>query len=215
MHPQPRIAAGNASEASTALRDYLLPLDTQTPTSSLIGQALLWLGLVVWGIHFIRCDWRDGDAAESFLHGVNLAFHEFGHLLLRPFGEWLTFLGGSLLQCLLPLIIVVVFLLRERQPFSASVALWWAGQNLIDVAPYIGDARAMSLPLVGEWHEEMIELRALRHDWRNLLEPLGLLAWDHRLAALAHFLGSGVIMLSWAWGACYLLASWRRQQEIP
>ena len=134
------------------------------------------------------------------MHNIDLPFHEFGHILFRPFGEWPMFMGGSLFQCALPLILGGVFLWRESNPFPASMCLWWAGENLLDLAPYIGDARAMGLPLVGEWGEEAVELRILRHDWHNILEPMGMLAWDHRLAALAHTAGTLLMALAWIWG---------------
>jgi hypothetical protein len=106
-----------------------------------------------------------------------------------------------------------VFLLREAQPFGASVCLWWCGQNLIDVAPYIGDATDMDLPLTGEWSPGVEELRPLRHDWHNILEPLGLLHWDHRLAALAHWAGALLILLAWLWGAALLWRAYRHQGD--
>jgi len=34
---------------------------------------------------------------------------------------------------------------RRRDRFGAAVAVWWAGQNLVDLAPYINDARALQL----------------------------------------------------------------------
>jgi hypothetical protein len=94
-----------------------------------------------------------------------------------------------------------VFLIRERQPFAAAVCLWWAGQNLIDIAPYIGDARSMDLPLIGEANEEIVEMRYLRHDWHNILEPIGMLDWDHRLAALSHWAGATIMFIAVCWAA--------------
>ena len=38
----------------------------------------------------------------SFLHLVNLPFHEAGHILFSPFGAFMTSLGGSLLPALYP-----------------------------------------------------------------------------------------------------------------
>ncbi|PHV10257.1 zinc ribbon domain-containing protein [Chitinimonas sp. BJB300] len=199
--------------AQLAVRLFSTP--QQANSTTLAGECLLAAALVVWGMYFISCDWRSGEAGMSFLHNVNLAFHEFGHLLFRPFGEWMMYLGGSLFQCMVPLLLGIVFVWREAKPYSAAVCLWWIGQNLIDVAPYIGDARAMDLPLIGEWNEEMIEARAFRHDWHNLLEPLGMLSWDHRLAALAHWLGAAFILLAWLWMAWWLWQSWQlvRQQS--
>jgi len=183
-------------------RLFHLPAQAQLPV--LMGEALLTLVLVVWGMWFIAGDWRNGDAGNSLLHGANLAFHEFGHLLFRPLGEWMMFLGGSLFQCLVPVILGGAFLLREGKPYAAAACLWWLGQNFIDLAPYIGDARTMDLPLIGEWNEEMVEFRSERHDWHNLLEPLGLLEWDHGLAALAHWSGALLMLAAWAWMGWWL-----------
>ena len=166
--------------------------------------------IVAWGLWFIFQPWDSEAIGESFLHRVNLPFHEFGHVLFRPFGQWLMFLGGSLFQCLLPLLPAGYFLFWQRQPFSAAVCLWWCGQNFIDLAPYIGDARAMALPLVGEWSDEVVSLRSLRHDWHNILEPLGWLPYDHRLALISKTIGSLIMLLAWSWGGALLLRRWHR-----
>ncbi len=57
-------------------------------------------------------------------------------------------LGGSLLQCLVPLLFAAEFL-RRQNPFGAAFSLWWLAQNLLDVAVYVNDARAGVLPLLG------------------------------------------------------------------
>ena len=177
----------------------------------LIAYVLLYLVFMLWGVRLIAYDAMSGDIGGSFMHHIDLPFHEFGHVLFRPFGEWLMFMGGSLFQCALPLILGAVFLWREQNPFPASMCLWWAGENLLDLAPYIGDARAMDLPLVGEWGEEAVDLRILRHDWHNILEPMGMLAWDHRLAALAHTAGTLLMALAWIWGGWWL---WQARKQL-
>ena len=49
----------------------------------------------------------------------------------------------------MPFVCLVTFVLKTRDPFGASVALWWSAENFMDVAPYINDARAMELILLG------------------------------------------------------------------
>ena len=183
-----------------------LMLDTpERPDVVLVwGRALVYAGSVAWGLWFIVQPWRDGAVMGSFLHNVDLPFHEFGHVLFRPLGHWMMLLGGSLFQCLLPLLLAGYFLFRQRQPFAASICLWWCGQNFIDLAPYIGDARALELPLTGEWNEDVVELRPERHDWHNLLAPLGLLPYDHRLAKLSKFFGALMMLAAWIWGGLLL-----------
>ena len=82
-------------------------------------------------------DHRDGEIAGSFIHSVNLVFHEAGHVLFRPFGDFMTVLGGSLLQLLVPLVVAAALLLKNRDPFGASIGVWWLGQSFKDLAPYI------------------------------------------------------------------------------
>jgi hypothetical protein len=178
------------------------------------GSAVAWTGTVIWGLWFILQPWNSLDVASSFLHRVNLPFHEFGHILFGPFGRWMMFLGGSLFQCLVPLILAGYFLFRQRQPFSASVCLWWCAQNFIDVAPYIGDASTMALPLTGEWNDDVVEMRAFRHDWHNILEPLGLLQYDHRIALISKIIGAMLMVLAWSWGAMLLRRQWERVPSL-
>ncbi len=166
----------------------------------LAGWALVWIALAAWGLNFIAMDPAANAAARSFMHNINLPFHEAGHILFRPFGRFLTVLGGSLFQVLVPLIVAIAFLAR-RHPFGASVGLWWTGQSLIDIAPYIHDARSMSIVLLtggtGRDHPGF-------HDWNNLLRWTGLLKWDHTFADAAQLLGSTLILAALAWGAIVL-----------
>ena len=106
-----------------------------------------------------------GGGALGFLHGVNLVFHEAGHVIFGFFGEFVAVLGGSLNQVLIPAIATIAFL-RTRQRASAAVSLFWTGQSLTDVAIYAADGRARALPLLAE---------GLIHDWHYILGRLGLL----------------------------------------
>ena len=89
-------------------------------------------------------------------------------MLFGFFGRFMTVLGGSLFQFLVPLILAVAFL-RQKTPFGAIVRLWWAGENLLDVAPYIADARALELVLLGGKTGAEVE----GHDWEFLLPSSG------------------------------------------
>ena len=45
-------------------------------------------------------------------------FHEAGHILFSPFGRFMTVLGGSLTQVLVPLLCAGAFLWQTRDPFA-------------------------------------------------------------------------------------------------
>lgn len=115
-----------------------------------------------------------------FLDRVDLVFHEAGHVLFGFFGEFIGLLGGSLMQVLIPAVVVVSFILH-RQAYSAAVTLFWVAQSLFNVSVYVKDARARVLPLLGE------DISA--HDWHNILGRLHLLAWDQAIGNLIYLLG--------------------------
>ncbi|MCZ6877772.1 MAG: zinc ribbon domain-containing protein, partial [Acidobacteria bacterium] len=173
---------------------------------------IVWLVLLVLGWSFITMNIERTQMSPSFTHfiiyNVNLVFHEAGHMIFRPLGRFMTILGGSLLQVLVPLLCTVVFLTRYLDPFAASVTLWWTGQSLIDLGPYINDARAQQMVLLGGFSGQD---RPGYHDWNNLLGQLVWLSLDHTLANLVHYAGSALIILSLLWGL-YLL--WSQYSQL-
>ena len=109
-------------------------------------------------------------------------------------------LGGSLGQILTPLIFAGAFLIQNRDAFGASVGLWWAAENFMDLAPYIGDARALDLPLLGGVTRKEVEDY---HDWEYLLRHLGWLQYDQALARASYNLGRALMIAALLWARMY------------
>jgi len=170
------------------------------------GRVLVFLLLAGLGWRFIATPLETNYTGESFLHLINLPFHEAGHLLFMPFGEFMTILGGSLGQILMPFVCFVTFLVKTRDPYGASVALWWTAENLMDLSPYINDARALDLLLLGGFTGKEVDA----HDWNNLLTMLGWLEYDHRLAHLSYGTGTLLMMVALMWGAWLLGRQYQR-----
>jgi hypothetical protein len=145
-----------------------------------------------------------GAASGCPLDLVNLAFHEAGHLFLTPFGETMHFLGGTLGQLAVPAGLVFYFLAVKRQPFAAAVCAWWIGENLINIAVYMADARDLALPLVGGGH----------HDWNTLFYTFGLLSGEsvRFVSTSTHVTGAIVMIAGLAWGASFLLSGGLRER---
>jgi hypothetical protein len=131
-----------------------------------------------------------------FLDGVNLAFHEAGHLFLLPFGQALHFLGGTLAQLAVPAAAALHFRARGDR-FAAAICWLWLGESGMNVAVYMADARAQALPLVGGGV----------HDWLWLLSKTGLLAHCEALGSLLHLGASGVVAVAWWAAARHAFAS--------
>jgi hypothetical protein len=174
------------------------------------GRVVVWLIFFVWGLRFITVPLARERLASSFMHSINLPFHEAGHIVFMPFGSFMTSLGGSLFQVALPLGIGVAFLVKNHEPFSASIMLWWAGQNLMDLAPYIGDARALQMVLLGGHTGAEVE----GHDWEAILTALGWLQYDRALARFSYGLGILLIVASLAWGGYILFWQSRRLERF-
>jgi hypothetical protein len=187
------------------LRERLLEVHAGTHPAVIAGRGLVWLLLVVCGFGFATHPLDGGYVSRSFLHLVNLVFHEAGHVVFAPFGSFFMSLGGSLLQLLVPLACVGAFLYQSREPFGAAFGLWWTGQNLCDLAPYVADARALDLVLLGGNTGRQVE----GHDWEAILGRLGLLRYDVALGRLAHAAGVFVMLMALAWGAWLLREQWR------
>jgi hypothetical protein len=165
------------------------------------GRLAVFAGLFVWGGYFILLEMQSNEIGNSFMHTLNLVFHEAGHVIFRLLGHFMMVLGGSLMQILVPLIIAGTFLFKYHNNFAASVGLWWTGQSMMDIAPYINDARARQLPLLGGGDGMD---RPWMHDWYNILSDLNMLKSDHIIASIVDTLGELVVLLSLAWGG-YLL----------
>ncbi|MGH7165699.1 MAG: zinc ribbon domain-containing protein [Nitrospiraceae bacterium] len=173
----------------------------------LAGRAMVFAGLAGWSWKFIFAPMETNYVGESFMHSINLPFHEAGHLLFAPFGRFLQALGGTLGQLLMPLICAGAFLLKNRDPFGASVGLWWTAESFMDIAPYINDARALDLILLGGVTGKDVEDY---HDWENILRTLGWLQYDHVLARASYNLGILLMLLALIWGGSQLYRQWWR-----
>jgi hypothetical protein len=208
--PSVKPSARSFSESRWFLtaRQWLIESDTATDSMTFYGRAVVFLLLAWWGWKFMVTPLETNYTGESFLHLINLPFHEAGHILFIPFGRFMTILGGSLGQVLMPLICLGTFLIKTRDPFGASVALWWTAESVMDVAPYINDARALDLMLLGGVTGKETD----GHDWNNLLTMLGWLEYDHRLAHLAYNAGILLMLASLMWGGWLLIRHYQRQR---
>jgi hypothetical protein len=187
----------------------LLPeIPTRMDPVSFWARVGLLVVFAVWGATLIGLDFRTGEMGNSFIHRPLLVFHEAGHVLFRLLGEWMMVLGGSLGQLIMPAILAGALLVKNRDPFGASIGLWFFGVSLLDVAPYVYDALHPQLMLLsGMTGEEG------GHDWIYLLTSLGLLPKAQIIGAVVHKLGALVVILSLAWGAWVLRV--QHQKSVP
>jgi hypothetical protein len=159
----------------------------------------------LWGLSLIGMDYRNGEIGQSFLHRPLLIFHEAGHVVFMPFGQFMMFLGGTLGQLIMPAVMLFALLIKNRDPFGAAIGLWFLGVSLLDIAPYAYDALHPQLMLLGGRTGE-----DGGHDWIYLLSETGLLKRAHAVGWWFHKLGSVVVVIACGWAAWVLMQQRKR-----
>jgi hypothetical protein len=191
-----------------AASSSLGPTESQRTGQSYARLALAGLlALLAWSA------FHGEEGYVPLLGDIDLAIHEFGHMLFMPFGiqflgNTMMILGGSLTQVAFPLLFVGYFLRkqddgRRRDVFAAMVCLWWSAINLLDVSIYCADSRAGELMLL----DGLTGKESDGHDWNNLLTRWGLLEHDTVIArwmrAIAWLVCVGSIVVA-IWSALQL-----------
>ncbi|NLG83381.1 MAG: DUF4339 domain-containing protein [Firmicutes bacterium] len=143
-----------------------------------------WIQAAVFafaGGYFLLC------RPATFIDWIDVPFHEAGHVFFSFFGEFVGFLGGTLMQLLIPGVAAFTFA-RGGRTLGVQFALFWLGQSFLNVARYAADARAVNLPLIGG-----------EHDWNYLLGKLDLLQYDATVGAFFVALGAVSFLAAAVW----------------
>jgi hypothetical protein len=183
----------------------LQPLEEINPVS-FYGRCAGLVLLAVWSWYLIGYDYRIAEINLSFMHDILLPIHEAGHVLFRPFGEFMTILGGSLFQVMAPLGIGVAFIWKNSDNFGGAMGFWLGGASLVDVSPYVYDALHPYMTLLGG-HTGADG----PHDWIYLLSAMGQLPRAQGWGAFVHACGGLLMVGALAWGAAVL---WRQMKTL-
>lgn len=166
-----------------------------TPVSrlSLVAGTLAAVAFIIYAL----AD-RDGFLILDY---VNLPFHEFGHLFFAFLGDTCGIWGGTMMQLMIPGGIMVYFLIKGESGGTFFSAFWF-GENFLNIAVYIGDARSMYLPLAGGGD----------HDWNIILSGLGFLNADNLIAGIVKTTGWLIMLGATGW---FVYRGIRSMQEEP
>lgn len=195
------------------LSRFLFLLDQPLEGPGLIFRTVIWVVFAYMGLQFLTAPLAP-ESVSGFWHMVNLPFHEAGHVL---FG-WLPRLGVSIMgsggQLLMPLVCGIIMFITTRDTFGVTICLWWFGQNFLDIAPYIDDARRGTLPLLGGNTGQTSPYGF--HDWQFILGEMKMLQHDHAIAAASWRTGKVIIVIALLWGAAILArAAYKRIRGLP
>jgi hypothetical protein len=199
------VSATSECPACGAGFSLLQPLE-KINAVSFYGRSAGLVLMAVWSWHLIGYDYRIAEINLSFMHDILLPIHEAGHVLFRPLGEFMTILGGSLFQLLVPLGIGFAFIRKNRDNFGGAMGFWLCGVSLVDLSPYIYDALHPYMTLLGG-HTGADG----PHDWIYLLSALGQLHRAQGWGTFVHACGGFLMIVSLVWGAAVL---WRQKYTL-
>jgi len=199
--------AENNIDKTAFIKELFFHVAPQVDPLILGARTLFFTIMLIWGLKFIFSPLDSVYAMDSFWHLVNLPFHEAGHIIFRPFGRFMASLGGSLTQLIIPLMCMAVFLLKTRDTFAAAFSLWWFGENFMDLAPYINDARSLTMPLLGGNTGRTSPYGF--HDWEFILKESGSAHHDRVLAHIAYRLGTVLMIFALVWGGYILYKQYK------
>lgn len=135
-----------------------------------------WLSYILFtaGVYLVSI-----RGTYTFLDFIDLLIHEPGHLIFSLFGQFAQFLGGTLLQILLPLSMAILFFIKGSKYWS-QLFLFWLGHNFINISVYVDDANKMKLKIIGG-----------AHDWNWILNRIGLIEFAEEIGLI--FVGLSII----------------------
>lgn len=179
----------------------------------MIGRALSWLGDRVTGqvwwyrlpallfLAWVFHGYTRFRAGGSIFSGINLGFHEVGHVVFSWFGSnILTAAGGTILELAVPCLAGAYLLIRQRDPFGATVCFFWLGTALVGAGVYAADARAQALPLVSPFGPVDVD----GHDWTVILMKYGRLSRDQEIGGALQSAGMTTMLVAMIAGALVL-----------
>lgn len=162
---------------------------------------------ILLSIYFL---WIASDPMQgSFLDLVDLPIHETGHLLFRPFGEFMMIAGGSLFQVIFPAVFVAYFIWHEKF-YSASVVVFWVGQSVLNVWVYASDAVVMQLVLTSGFTGS----EGSFHDWNYLLTETGLIRSTKIVSGIIRAAGTLTIITAGIFSIYYSVFSTSESSEL-
>ncbi len=199
--------AADEEQGGFRLSEWLFAVPDEVNPTVVYARAALLATIAVYGVYLSMMDIPSGEIWGSLMHYPIVPIHEFGHIVFMPFGEFMHNLGGTLFQVLLPLIFGGILIVKNRDPFAASVMLWWAAVAVIDAAPYVYDAyKPQHILLSGRTGDDG------SHDFVDVLGDLGLLNNAQPIGYGVRVFGVGMLAVALAWGAWVLWLQYERRR---
>ncbi len=177
----------------------MLTPKSQLAISLLTYALLLYVWLLLPDALYVPTAAMHLPAVLWFIHLILLYIHEAGHAFFSPFGDTMYYLGGSIMQVLVPFVwILTAWHERSRLVYAA---IFFTGLSMVDVSIYMKDAATRILPLLGG--------SKTHHDWWTVLYRRDALGWGEPLGEAFFWAGLIAGLGAIAWGVYSSVRTYR------
>jgi hypothetical protein len=188
----------------------LLHVPSEVSKANFYGRCALLVAVALYTVKFFRdTDIFYGDIGGHLLWLLITPWHEAGHVFFRPFGQFMTIAGGTIMQHMFPIVLGLALLVKGRNPFGAAICFWLLGYSVIYTAWYMhdaGDPQGMMLSGKSSAEDD-------GHDFVNIFSYMGGW-WLQHATSVGVFvwrIGQAVMIGGLAWGACML---WLQKSQL-
>lgn len=127
------------------------------------------------------------ERSFTLIDYFHLVVHEAGHYLLGFFGELMMFLGGTLMQIIVPVLLLIFFYVNYKRVLF-QITMFLLGHSFINISIYAADANEMKLELFGP--------PGVQHDWNWILTYFGALDYSSEIAGFFTILAGAAFLLT-------------------
>jgi hypothetical protein len=186
-----------------SLAGWLFHVPDEISKANWYGRGALLVAVIVYTFIFFReTNVRYGDLGGHLLWLLITPWHEAGHLIFSPFGQFMHIAGGTIMQHMFPIVLGFALLVKGRNPFGAAICFWLLGYSVIYTGWYMhdaGDPQGMMLSGKSSAEDD-------GHDFANLFGYFGRWWFDHAIGAgiFVARVGQAMMVAGLAWGA-YML----------
>ena len=198
---QSNLMPSTTTSFTKQIKERLLFVPSEFSREHFYLNICIYLVFFIWGWSFILENHYSAILNNSFMHTINIVFHEAGNVIFSLFGDFMRIIGGSLLQLIVPLVILFSLLIKNKDTFGASISLWWFSQSLMDLVSYIDDAERQEMWLLGGVQGK--DMPGI-HDWNNILSQLDMMQSAHTIATTVSWTATSLMLIAFFWGAVLL-----------
>ena len=137
----PQADVEDAAPAGGFLARWLLHVPSEVSKANWYGRCALFVVVTLYTFKMFHDTHVEyGELGGHILWLLITPWHEAGHVIFRPFGQFMTILGGTICSIIFPIVLGIAVLVKGRNPFGAALCFWLLGYSVSYTGAYMHDA---------------------------------------------------------------------------